>query len=355
MIIFPEPLTKLVAAIFERMGSPRDEAELVAGSLVKANLMGHDSHGVGLVSTYVRHYREGLLKPGTPVDLAKDDGAILMFDGKRGFGRRVGGEAMDAAVERCRDTGVVLMTLRNAHHIGRVGAYGEIAQAAGFISLHFVNVVDHIPSVAPWGGGEARFVTNPVCIAVPGTEATPPTLLDMATSRVAMGKARVALSKGQQMAPGLMIDANGRPTTDPAVMYADPRGALLPFGEHKGSGLALMCELLAGGLSGGGTIQPENPRLHSIINNMFSVIVDPERLVDIDWLRAEIDATVAYVKSAREGEAGKPVIVAGDPERARTAERTADGIDINDEAWEEMLAAAVGLGLDERQIAELTA
>jgi uncharacterized oxidoreductase len=353
MIIFPDPLTELVAAIFERMGSPRDEAVLVAASLVKANLMGHDSHGVGLVSTYVRHYREGLLKPGTAAELAKDDGAILMFDGGRGFGRRVGGDAMDAAVSRCRETGVVLMTLRNAHHIGRVGAYGEIAQAAGFISLHFVNVVDHLPSVAPWGGGEARFVTNPVCIAVPGTEATPPTLLDMATSRIAMGKARVALSKGQQMEKGLMLDANGQPTTDPAVMYADPRGALLPFGEHKGSGLALMCELLAGGLSGGGTIQPENPRRHSIINNMFGIVVDPARLVDIDWLRAEIDATITYVKSAREAEPGKPVIVAGDPERARTAERSAGGIDINDEAWEEMLASAIGLGLDEGEIDRL--
>ncbi|MEL0113836.1 MAG: Ldh family oxidoreductase, partial [Rickettsiales bacterium] len=126
--------------------------------------------------------------------------------------------------------------------------------------------------------------------------------------------------------------------------------ALLPFGEHKGSGLALMCELLAGGLSGGGTIQPRNPRRHSIINNMFGIVVDPARLVDIAWLRAEIDATIAYVKSAREAELEKPVIVAGDPERARMAERSADGIDINEEAWEEMLAAAIGLGLDKGEI-----
>jgi uncharacterized oxidoreductase len=240
------------------------------------------------------------------------------------------------------------MTLRNAHHIGRIGAYGEIAMEHGMISLHFVNVIDHGPTVAPWGGGEARYVTNPVCIAVPGTENTPPTLLDMATSLIALGKARVALSKGEQMAEGLMIDANGKPTTDPSVMYNEPKGALLPFGDHKGSGLALMCELLAGGLSGGGTIQPDNPQQKSIINNMFTIVIDPARLVDMTWLRSEIDATVDYVKSARPADPDKPVIVAGDAERARTAERMAAGIEINDEAWTEMRETGEGLGMESR-------
>ena len=152
---------------------------------LQANLKGHDSHGVGLVATYIRHFENGLLKPNTTAELIKDDGAILMFDGGRGLSRRVGGEAMNAAATRCASTGVVLMTLRNAHHIGRVGAYGEIAMSAGLISVHFVNVTDHLPTVAPWGGAEPRFVTNPVCIAVPGTENTPPTMLDMATSKIA--------------------------------------------------------------------------------------------------------------------------------------------------------------------------
>jgi len=339
-------LTDKIAAIFEKMGCPTEEARLVSDSLVQANLRGHDSHGVGLVATYIRHFENGLLKPGTGAELVRDDGAILMFDGRRGFGRRVGGEAMDAAVERCVDTGVVLMTLRNAHHIGRVGAYGEIAMAAGLVSIHFVNVTDHLPSVAPWGGAEPRFVTNPVCIAVPGTETTPPIMLDMATSKIALGKARVAMSKGEALDPGLVIDNQGRPSTDPSVMYDDPRGSLLPFGDHKGSGLALMCELLAGGLSGGGTIQPDNPRQESIVNNMFALLVDPERLVDIDWLRAEIDATVAYVKSARPADPEQPVVVAGDPERARSIERMADGVEINDEAWQELVEAARRIGAE---------
>ncbi|MGB0630987.1 MAG: Ldh family oxidoreductase, partial [Alphaproteobacteria bacterium] len=136
----------------------------------------------------------------------------------------------------------------------------------------------------------------------------------------------------------------GRPSTDPSVMYDDPRGSLLPFGDHKGSGLAMMCELLAGGLSGGGTIQPDNPRQESIVNNMFTMLVDPSRLVDIDWLRAEIDATVAYVKSARPADPEQPVLVAGDPERARAIERAAEGVEINDEAWLELCDAARRIG-----------
>ena len=346
MRIQADTLTSIVTAIFEKTGSPTNEAALVSGSLVTANLMGHDSHGVGLVPTYVRHIKAGLLHPGTAAECVKDDGAIMMFDGCRGFGRRAGGEAMAAATERCRDTGVVLMTLRNAHHIGRIGAYGEIAMEHGMISLHFVNVIDHGPTVAPWGAGEARYVTNPVCIAVPGTKNTPPTLLDMATSLIALGKARVAMSKGEQMAEGLMIDAEGQPTTDPSLMYATPKGALLPFGEHKGSGLALMCELLAGGLSGGGTIQPDNPQQMSIVNNMFTIVIDPARLVDMIWLQSEIDATIDYVKSARPADPEKPVIVAGDAERARTLERLKAGIEINDEAWAEISETGEGLGME---------
>ena len=350
MQIQADALTGLTAGIFEKMGSPEDEAALVAGSLVTANLMGHDSHGVGLVPAYVEHFEAGRLRPGTAVEQVGDDGAVLMFDGRHGFGRRVGGEAMAAAVAKCRETGVVLMTLRDAHHLGRIGAYGEIAAGAGLISLHFVNVVDHEPCVAPWGGAEARFVTNPVCIAVPATGNTPMTLLDMATSRIAMGKARVAMTKGEKLDDGLVIDARGQATTDPAVIFSEPRGALLPFGLHKGSGLALICELLAGGLSGGGTIQPGNQRLGGIVNNMLAVVIDPARLVDRSWLEAEIDATVDYVKSARPVDAETPVIVAGDMERANSKVRSADGVFIDDTAWSGILAAGERLGLDRAEM-----
>src|SRR6476661_726599 len=234
MRVAADRLRQLVATILGRGGSEPAEADLVAGHLVDANLAGHDSHGVSLIPQYVRHLQEGLVVPNTTAKVLKDDGAFLMFDGQRGFGRRVAGEAIAGAIARARESGVAVMTLANAHHIGRVGAYGELASGAGLVSLHFVNVTDHRATVAPFRGTDARFVTNPVCIAVPGTERHAPLLLDMATSQVAMGKIRVAKNEGKPAPEGALIDSKGLPTRDPNVMYSEPNGALLPFGGHKG-------------------------------------------------------------------------------------------------------------------------
>ena len=143
------------------------------------------------------------------------------------------------AIGAARTHGVAVHGLRNAHHIGRVGTYGEMVAEAGLVSVHFVNgAAPDGNIVAPFGGREGRFLTNPVCIAVPGTAATPPVILDFATSQVAMGKVRVANNKKVQMEAGLLIDAEGRPTADPGVMYNSPFGAILPFGLHKGGGLS---------------------------------------------------------------------------------------------------------------------
>src|SRR6266849_2093838 len=201
-----DQLRRLTSQILRTGGSAGAEADLVADHLVLANLFGHDSHGVGMVPAYVRHLQAGLVVPNTRAKVVKDDGGLLMFDGARGYGRCVAGEAMAAAIARCRETGVVALTLANAHHIGRVGAYGELASGAGLVSLHFVNVTDHRATVAPHRGTDARFVTNPICIALPATDRQPAILLDMATSQVAMGKIRVARNEGKPAPEGSLID-----------------------------------------------------------------------------------------------------------------------------------------------------
>jgi len=338
-------LRRLTSAILKSGGSAEPEADLVADHLVQANLAGHDSHGVGMIPTYVRHLQAGLVVPNTHAKLVKDDGPTLMFDGGRGYGRCVAGEAMAGAIARCRLTGVVALTLANAHHIGRVGAYGELATAAGLVSLHFVNVADHRAIVAPFRGTDARFVTNPVCIALPGTDRQPPLLLDMATSAIAMGKVRVARNEGKPVPDGVLIDPAGQPTRDPNVMYREPHGALRPFGGHKGYALAVVTELLAGALSGGPTIQPGNPRLGGVINNMLAVLIDPARLAGVDWLRREIDGFVDYVKASPPADPAEPVLVPGDPERLAREERSRTGIPVDPTTWEEILQAAEKLGL----------
>lgn len=338
-------LRRLTGTILRTGGSDPPEADLVADHLVQANLAGHDSHGVGMVPAYVRHLRAGLVIPNTRAKLVKDDGAVLMFDGGRGYGRCVAGEAMSAGITRCRQTGVVALTLSNAHHIGRVGAYGEMASGAGLVSLHFVNVTDHRAIVAPFRGSDARFVTNPVCIALPGTERQPAVLLDMATSAIAMGKVRVAKNEGRPVPDGVLIDDKGRPTRDPHVMYREPHGAMQTFGGHKGYALAVVTELLAGALSGGPTIQPGNPRMGGTINNMFAVLVDPAKLAGVDWLRREIDGFVDYVKASPPADPAAPVLVPGDPERIAHEQRARTGIVVDDTTWEEVLQAGEAVGL----------
>jgi uncharacterized oxidoreductase len=245
------------------------------------------------------------------------------------------------------------MTLANSHHVGRVGAYGELASAAGFVSILFVNVTDHGGLVAPFRGSDSRFSTNPVCIGMPGTATQPPLLLDMATSGVAMGKVLVAKLAGKPMPEGNLIDAQGAPSTDPEVMFGEPRGSLLPFGAHKGYALAVLTELLAGAMSGGGTIQPDNERRGGIVNNVFSIVVDPARLAGVDWMRREIDGFVGYVKGSPPTDPASPVLVPGDPERRSRTLRGQTGIPLDVATWEALVTAGEAMGVTRSRTEEV--
>jgi len=359
MLIKEKFLKRMVTSILKKGGSNTGEAHTVADHLVGANLTGHDSHGVGMLPTYFRMLKSNLLKPNQNPELFKIDGSIMMFDGKRGYGQSVGKIAIDSAIKKCESSGLVLMTLRNTHHLGRIGTYGEQCIDAGLISLHFVNVTDHPPVVSPYRGSDARFNTNPICLAMPGTKKQPKILLDMATSRIALGKTRVAFNKGQSLKKGLVIDHYGKPSTNPAVLAAymfpdrndnPPIGALTPLGDYKGYGLALFCELFGGMLSGGGTVQPEHNRNKSIINNMFTILIDPMRLIDSSWMNHEIEEIVKYCKASPPVEKDKPVIVAGDPERQTKKERASKGIPLDDETWKQLLRVGEALGLSEEEM-----
>jgi len=346
-IPFPhEALRDIAATLVAAAGAAPDDARTVADHLVDANLAGHDSHGVGMLPLYLRAIRAGLLDPRAHAAVEGGGGAVLPVDGRRGFGQVVAREATRAGLERARTIGVAVVALRNAFHVGRVGAYGEQAAAEGFASVHFVNVVGHAPVVAPFGGSDARLLTNPVCITIPGGEGKPPLVLDFATSAVALGKVRVALNRGEQVAPGSLVDGRGRPTTDPRALYqAEPRGAILPFGLHKGYGLAVACELLAGALSGGGTL-PSSPQVvDKVENNMLSFLLDPGRLPGGAGLGAELARVVDHVKGSPAADPAAPVLVAGEPERAWRARRLAEGIPVERATWEELRAAGASVGV----------
>ena len=341
-------LRRVIRALLERAGSESEEAAQVADHLVESNLKGHDSHGIGMIPHYVRNVTNGTMHPNTGLTLVKDGGAVLLFDGGLGFGQRVGAEMMAHLVERARGLGAAVAALRNVHHLGRIGAYAEMAVAAGLVSMHFVNVIGHPPLVAPYRGSRARFATNPISFGIPGTARHEPVIVDMATGLVAMGKVRVANNKGEPMPPGMLVDHEGRPTTDPGVMFpadGEPHGAILPFGLHKGYCLLFAAEMLAGVLSGGGASSPAAERLDTICNHMLTVVIDPAALVEPEWMESEIDALREYVASSPPGDPDRPVLAPGDPERAAFAKRSAEGIPVDPVTWNAILEAGELAGL----------
>jgi uncharacterized oxidoreductase len=354
MLIQAEKLQAAIAQMLRAAGTEQATADVVAADLLEANLQGHDSHGVQLAPRYVLNVLAGKLAPNAVARVMRQDGAIVVVDGGMGFGQVVGRQAMEMAIGVARDAGVGLLALRNTHHLGRIGAYGDHAVAAGMLSIHFVNAVSGPPVMAPFGGREARFGTNPICIAVPpATPGARPLILDFATSAIAIGKVRVAHAAGKEVPENCLVDHTGRPTIDPAVMYGGgPRGALLPFGLHKGSGLALMCEILAGALTGGGTNQPATPKDRGIVNGMFSMVIDPARFGDIEAFRAETAAIVAHVKTSAPG-GDRTVLVAGEQEQITKTERLRSGIPVPDATWEELCDAAAEVGITRNNLAAL--
>jgi hydroxycarboxylate dehydrogenase B len=339
-VIAADRLTGIAERVFAAGGSGDEEAQIIAGHLVEANLKGHDSHGVGMIPSYLRNLAAGKAKPNEPGHIVSDTGAILVYDGARGYGQIVARNATLLGIERAKTAGVAVVALKNAHHIGRIGTYGEMCAAAGLLSLHFVNITDQVPAVAPWRGGDARFGTNPLCVSLPGPAPERPIIADMATSRIAMGKVRVARNKGERIATDTLLDAEGKPTTDPNVMYRRPRGALFTFGEHKGYALAFICEMLAGAVTGSGTMRPERQDAESVTNGMLTIVIDPSRLVDQAWMLDEIRAMAGYISSSPPRNPAEPVLIPGDPERANRARRLRDGVPIDDETWREIAAAA---------------
>jgi len=354
MLIDHEKLAEFVSRIFLGAGSTPEAAAKVAHHLVAANLKGHDSHGVGMVPAYVGNIRAGHLKVDAEAKVIRDQGAVLLVDGQFGFGQVVGSQATDLAIARARETGIVCMGVRNCHHLGRIGSYGEQCGEAGMVSMHFVNVVGHGPLVSPFAGRERRMSTNPFCCVVPRVDDMP-IVLDMATSAIAQGKVRVAYNKGEPVPAGSLLDHQGTATSDPKVMFEEPFGSLGPFGAHKGYGLAVMCELLGGGLAGQWTAQPANPRDNTIVNHMLMMVLDPAAFGGLERFQAEVSAMVEYLHSATPAQGVDKVRIPGEPEREFAAVRSVQGIPIDPTSWATITKAAVAAGLSETEIERLTA
>jgi len=348
----------VLALIFETAGADGDEAKAIATNLVEANLAGHDSHGVVRTQRYVQWAGRGDVKFGQHIERVIDSDAFALLEGHHGFGQVLGREAVEVGLEKARAVGVSVIALRNAGHIGRIGGWAEQACAAGFVSIHFVNVKNSL-LVAPFGGAGRAMSTAPVCIGVPNGQSDD-FILDFATSQIAEGKALVALKSGKQAPPNALIDGDGQPTGDPRALYgdidpravADPRGgdgALAAMGDHKGSGLGLACELLAGALTGSGAAGTDA----NIHNGMLSIYIDPARMDDGHGWSAAVSEYIDFVRATPPAKGVEQVLVPGDPERARRLYRQKHGLPLAAGVWDSIVTTGVELGLDRNDLETL--
>lgn len=347
-------LEAYLAAMFRRLGCPPEEAEAVAGHLVRSSLSGHDSHGVVRAPLYVRWAQEGRTVPGQTPKLIVDAPAFAVVDGGHGFGQTMAAFATKLGLAKAKASGVAAVALRHSAHVGRVGDYAEQAAAEGIVSIHFVTASGSV-LVAPYGGVDRRFSTAPFCVGVPRAGARP-VVLDFATSFVAEGKVLVASLGGKPLPEGALIGPDGALSSDPYQLYGETntqpvrdhgkgQGAIRAFGEHKGSGLALICELLGGSLTGTGATKPAK----HFANGMFSLYVDPAQVAVEEVFDADVARYVAFVKSARPAQGVAEVLVPGEPEDIARADRLAHGLPISDDAWESIVACARRLGASEAE------
>jgi hydroxycarboxylate dehydrogenase B len=336
-------LTAFVTRLFTSAGVPEDEAAIVSESLVGANLRGHDSHGVMRVPQYIGFVEQGEYRTGVALKVEHETPAVVACDGQWGFGQVQAHRLLDLILPRARALGVSAGSARHCGHIGRLGEYAERASDSGLVLIATVNNNGAGQRVAPPGGTEGRLGTNPLCAAVP--TAGEQVVLDFGTSVVAEGKVRVYNINKRPVPEGWLLDPEGRPTTDPSVLYSTPRGSILPMGgaqAYKGFGLALVLDMLTGGLSGGRSSYPGAPPPKG--NNVIFLALDPAHFAGRDALIGEATGVSEFVRKTPRAPGVEAILLPGDPERRTLERRSAEGIPLEEAHWAKLVELATRLG-----------
>ena len=343
------PLQEVVATvetIFRQRGCSEAEANRIATRLTDANLRGHDSHGVIRVPRYIFLMQKEYFKPNQTIEIVSENDVMAIVDGGFGFGQTIGEQAVDLGIEKAGKCGVSVIALRNSGHLGRIGDWADRAIQANLISIHVANIKGS-QLVTPFGGRERRFSTSPYCVGIPVPHDFP-IILDFATSSVAEGKALTAYKTGIDLPVGTFVDEAGDPSGSPESLYGSPKidelpnansgaGALRSFGEHKGSGLNFMIEILAGALTGSGLptapIDPDNRR---VWNGLLSIYLSVANFRSEDSFAEEVRAFINFVKSSHPASGHESVLIPGEKENKLMSERSNKGIPISEVVWQEI-------------------
>jgi L-2-hydroxycarboxylate dehydrogenase (NAD+) len=331
------------AMIFERLGLSSAHAAVVSDCLVQANLRGLDSHGVARIPIYAKRLRLGLVNPRPTLTVNQVAPSAASLDGEDGMGMVVGTKAMDAAIALARNTGVGLVGVHRSTHYGMAAYYVLQAAAADHIGFAFTN---SSPGMAPFGGTAPILGVNPLAVGVPAGR-RPAVVLDMAMSEIARGKMRLAAMHGEPIADGLGVDATGRPTTDGMAVFGG--GAVHPFGGPKGSALAIWMEIMGGVLTGA-AFAGEMKSLYEDfsgpqgIGHVFMAI-RPDLFMPLEAFKARMDTMIERFKDSQPGEGVDEVLMPGEPEARREAERRRTGVPLTGEVLASLRTESVSLGV----------
>ena len=344
MIVPHQELKQYTQTIFAAAGCSTAEAIRVAEHLVEANLVGHDSHGVIRIARYIQWLQEGKVLANQEVKVILENDMLAVLDGQFGLGQSIGEQAVRIGLDKCSQQGISMVGLRDAGHLGRIGDWPLMAARENKISIHFVNTSGAGILVAPFGGVDRRLSANPFAVGIPRPDQEP-IILDISACMMAEGKIRVALHQGKLLPDGCIIDAAGNPANDPKDFYADPPGSILSIAGHKGYGLALVTEILAGALTGGGCSNTKNK--DRLANGMFSIYIDPEQFTEDQPYHEEINRYVDYVKSSQTMTPDGTIYMPGEIEAQTRSERSEKGIEVADTTWKQIYETAESLSVSD--------
>lgn len=319
--------------VLQRAGLPPEDACTVADSLLFANLRGIDSHGFVRLPPYVRRLEVGGTKAMPRIKVVREMNAAALVDGDNGMGQVVGMAATKLAVRKAKEFGTSFIGVRRSGHNGAISYYAVKMAEVGMVGVATSNTT---PVMAAWGGTSSVIGNNPLAIAVPYRDGQP-LVFDAAMSRVAGGKVRLAAARGERIPTDWILDGEGHPTDDPNAIL---EGALLPFGEHKGFGLAVMIEVLSAVITGAGLLK-ENPFWASQpgmplnIGHAFMAL-DITTFMEVDLFQERLHWMVKTLKSSPPASGFSGVVMPGEQEAEIEDERRRNGIPISEEVWEEL-------------------
>ncbi len=355
MRVHAKQIREQLVSVLRAWGMPDAHAETTAEMMLETDLRGVDSHGISMLPTYDREFRAGRLNMRPVFRTVREGPAMALIDADRSLGHPVSVHAMNLAVDKCRQSGVAVVSVFSSHHFGAAGCYSRIAADRGVIGM--VTASTRGVSMVPTFAAEPVMGTNPLAFAAPARR-NPPFQLDMATTTVAAGKVKVHKLNHKPLPPGWVVDGHGRPVTDAeeafSYVFERPEGGITPLGGprevggHKGYGLAVMVHILGGALSGASfspirnrTQKTSDP--HNI--GHFFLAIDPRAFRAEGEFERDLDQVIDVLHQARRADPAQPVLVAGDPEMATRAERLSEGVPIPDDLMEQLRTVAKSAGV----------